>query len=131
MWIGKVEIYHIPVHRIYDIIEAKIQGIISKNAMIQMAFKAVNNIAGPNSLVHTLFVFSANPCIVMDLPPSFSKQQWANTMAKAMSKLHKLKTRRGVQDVLNAYNDPNTIQTLLLALNLDGKVRIYQKKKDK
>lgn len=37
--------------------------------MRQMAFKAVNDTAGPDGLVPTLFVFGAYPRIVIDLPP--------------------------------------------------------------
>lgn len=44
------------------------------NAMLQMAFKAVNNIAGPNGFVLTLLFFGAYPCIIMDLPLSPSQQ---------------------------------------------------------
>ncbi len=46
-----------------------------------------------------------------------------------MSELRKLKTWREVHDALNAYNGPDIIQTLLLALNLGNKVQIFQEKK--
>lgn len=46
-----------------------------------------------------------------------------------MSELRKLKTQQEVQDALNARNGLDTIQTLLLALNLSNKVWIYRKKK--
>lgn len=68
--IGKVEKYHTPIPRIYNIIQAETRGIISKNAMLQMAFKAVNNTAGPNGLVPTLLVFGAYLDIVTDSPLS-------------------------------------------------------------
>ena len=89
--IGKIEKYHEPICRAYDIIQVETRGIISKNAMLQMLFKAVNDIAGPNGLVPTLLVFGAYPCIVTDSPPSASQQQRANVMTKAMSELRKLK----------------------------------------
>ena len=127
--IRKVEKYHVPMRHAYDIIQAETRGIISKNAMLQMAFKAVNDTAGPDGLVPTLLVFGAYPRIVMDSPPSPSQQQRANAMAKAMSELCKLKARRGVQDALNARNGPDTIQTLPLALNLGSEVRIFREKK--
>ncbi len=50
-------------------------------------------------------------------------------MAKTMSKLRKLKARQRIQNALNAYNGLDTIQTLLLALNLKSEVRIFQEKK--
>ncbi len=67
--IAKVEKYHTRVRHAYDIIQAEIRRIISKNAILQMVFKAVNNIAGPDGLVPTLLVFGVYPCIVMDSPP--------------------------------------------------------------
>ena len=71
--IGKIEKYYTPIHCIYDIIQAKTRGIVSKNAMLLMAFKAVNNTVGPDGLVSTLLVFGAYPQIVTDLPPSLSQ----------------------------------------------------------
>ena len=68
--IGKVEKYHAPIRRAYDIIQAETRGIISENAMLQMAFKAVNDTAGLDGLVPTLLVFGAYPCIVTDSLPS-------------------------------------------------------------
>ncbi len=71
--IGKVEKYHTLVCCVYDIIQVETRGIISKNAMLQMTFKAVNDTAEPNGLVLTLFVFGAYLYIVMDLPSLSSK----------------------------------------------------------
>ena len=127
--IGKVEKYHALIRRAYDIIQAETRGIISKNAMLQMAFKAVNDTAGPDGLIPTLFVFRAYSCIVTDSPPSAFQQQRANAMTKAISELRKLKAQQGVQDALNARNSPDTIQTLPLALSLGSEVRIYREKK--
>ncbi len=72
--IGKVEKYHASVLCAYDIIQAETRGIILKNAILQMAFKAINDIAGPDGLVPTLLVFVTYPRIIMDLPPSPSQQ---------------------------------------------------------
>ena len=127
--IGKIEKYHTLIRRIYDIIQVEIRGIISKNALLQIVFKAVNNTAGPDGLIPTLLVFSAYSRIVIDLPSSPSQQQQANALAKAMTELCKLKAQRGVQDTLNTRNGPDTIQTLTLALSLGSEVRIYQEKK--
>ena len=49
-------------------------------------------------------------------------------MIKAISKLRKLKTQRGVQEALNTRNNPDTIQTLPLVISLGSKVWIYQEK---
>ena len=69
--------------------------------MLQMAFKAGDDTAGPDNLVLTLLVFGAYLCIVTDLPPSPSQQQQAYLSAKTMSKFHKLKAQQKVQDALN------------------------------
>lgn len=36
----------------------------SKKIILQIAVKAINDIAGPNSLIPTLLVFGAHPCIL-------------------------------------------------------------------
>ncbi len=127
--IGKVEKYHAPVRHAYDIIQVGTRGIISRNAMLQMVFKAVNDTTRPNSLVPTLLVFGVYPCIVMDSSYIPLQQQQANTIAKVMSELHKLKVWRGIQDAFNARNGLDTIQTLLLALNLGSEVQTFWEEK--
>ena len=71
--IGKVEKYHTPIRRVYDIIQAETRGIISQNAILQMEFKTVNDTIGSDGLVPTLLVFGAYPPIVTDSPPSASQ----------------------------------------------------------
>ena len=56
--IRMVERYHSPLHHIYYIIIAELPDI-SKDIALQMAFKAINNSIGPNSLTPTLLVFGA------------------------------------------------------------------------
>ena len=53
-----VERYHAPIRRAYRIISAEIRDI-DKDIALQIAFKAVNDSAGPNGLVLTLLVYSA------------------------------------------------------------------------
>ena len=54
---GIVERYYRLIRRAYSIIIAKIPSI-SKDMALQMAFKAINDIVGPNRLVPTLLVYS-------------------------------------------------------------------------
>jgi hypothetical protein len=56
--VGIVERYHRPIRRIYQIISVELPNI-SKEIALQMAFKAINNIASPNGLILTLLVFGA------------------------------------------------------------------------
>ena len=53
-----IEHYYSPLHRIYHIIITELPDI-SKDIALQMAFKAINNSAGPNGLIFTLLVFRA------------------------------------------------------------------------
>jgi hypothetical protein len=59
--IGKIEKYHGPVRRAYEIIMKKLGTAISPPNALQMAIKSVNDTAGPNGLVPTLLVFGAYP----------------------------------------------------------------------
>ena len=49
-----------------------------------MAFKAINDITGPNGLVFTLLVFGAYPQMVELDAPSLLITQWVNAIKKAM-----------------------------------------------
>ena len=61
--IGIVEYYYGPIWHAYLIITTEIQGI-DKDIVLQIAFKAINNTAGPDGLVSTLLVYSTLPRIV-------------------------------------------------------------------
>ena len=58
-----VEYYYSPLRRIYHIITAELLDI-SKDIILQIAFKVINNFIGPDSLISILFVFRAYLCIV-------------------------------------------------------------------
>ena len=64
-----VEHYHGPLHHIYHIIITELPDI-SKDVALQMAFKAINDSAGPNSLTPTLLVFGAYPHIIESNVPN-------------------------------------------------------------
>ena len=63
-----VERYYGLIRRAYSIIIAKIPNI-SKDIALQMAFKAINDIVGPNRLVLILLVYSAYLQITEYDPP--------------------------------------------------------------
>ncbi|KAM4055441.1 cwf18 domain containing protein [Hirsutella rhossiliensis] len=92
--VGKVEKYHVPVRRAYDILKAELKDTVSPDQVLQMAFKAVNDTAGPDGLVPTLLVFGALPRMTMDSPPTPS------AMARAKA-LRKINAQRKVQTALN------------------------------
>ena len=68
-FVGIVERYYRLIRQAYSIIIAKIPGI-SKDMALQMAFKAINDIAGLNRLVLTLLVYGAYPRITEHNPLS-------------------------------------------------------------
>jgi hypothetical protein len=113
--IGMVEQYHRPLQRAYQIITVEIPNI-DKDIALQMAFKAINNTAGPNRLVLTLLVFSAYLQMVKLDALSLSVTQWANAIKKAMAEVQKLQAERQVADALNMRNRPrtNAVHNLLL-----------------
>jgi hypothetical protein len=57
--VGMVECYYGPLRRIYYIITTELPDI-GKDMALQMAFKAINDSAGPNGLIPTLLVFRAH-----------------------------------------------------------------------
>ncbi|KAM4067548.1 cwf18 domain containing protein [Hirsutella rhossiliensis] len=87
--VGKVEKYHVPVRRAYDILKAELKDTVSPDQVLQMAFKAVNDTAGPDGLVPTLLVFGALPRMTMDSPPTPS----AMARAKALRKINAQRKR--------------------------------------
>ena len=127
--IGKIERYHAPLRRAFEIIRAETRDAVSNDAALQMALKAVNDTAGQDGLVPTLLVFGAYPRVTTDSPPSPSQQQRAHAISKAMNDLRKKMAERRVRDALNTRNGPDTLKTLPLSLALDSEVRVYREKK--
>jgi len=84
--IGIVERYHGPVRRAYSIISTEIQDI-DKEMVLQMAFKAVNDTAGPDGLVPTLLVYGALPRMVEYDTPSPTVAQRSAALKKAMMEI--------------------------------------------
>jgi hypothetical protein len=105
--IGMVERYHGPLRRAYQIITVEIPDI-DKDMALQMAFKAINDTAGPDGLVPTLLVFGAYPRMVESDAPSPSVTQRAAAVKKAMAAVQKLRAERQVADALNMRNGPKT-----------------------
>jgi hypothetical protein len=114
--IGIVERYHGPLRRAYQIIVAEIPGIEPEFAL-QMAFKAINDSAGPNGLVPTLLVFGAYPRMTEMDAPSPTVTQRSVALKKAMEELRKLRAQRQVREALNTRNGPNTSAVQNLEIN--------------
>jgi transposase InsO family protein len=123
--IGKVERYHAPLRRAYEILRAE-DPLASRESALQAAVKAVNDTAGPNGLVPTLLVFGAYPRMTEDSPPSPSMRQRAMAIQKATEAVRKLHAARQVNEALAARNGPDTSQTTHLPLQ--AKVRVWREK---
>jgi len=67
--IKKVKQYHAPLRHVYKIISLELEGI-SKELILQIAIKAINNSASLDRLISTLLVFSAYPQITNNSPLS-------------------------------------------------------------
>jgi len=112
-----VERYYGPLRRIYYIITAELPDI-SKDMALQMAFKAINDSAGPDGLIPTLLVFGAYLCMVESDAPNPIVIQRAAALKKAMEEVKKLRAERQVADALNMRNGPKTTVIYDLPLNL-------------
>ena len=121
--LGKLERYHGPLRRAYEVITADLQGTgTTAEYTLQMAVKAVNDTAGPDGLVPTLLVFGTYPRMTDSSPPSPSIEARANVVRKAMAEVRKLKVKRQVDGALATRNCPNTLDTLNLPLQSEVKV---------
>ena len=84
--IGKVERYHALLRRAYQILASELPNT-SKDLILQMAVKAINDSAGPDGIVPTLLVFSTYPCMLRDSPPSPSIIEQAEAIQKAIKEM--------------------------------------------
>jgi hypothetical protein len=67
--IRKVKRYHAPLRRAFEILTDELLST-GRDIVLQMAVKAVNDLAGPNGIVPTLLVSRAYPRLTKDLPLS-------------------------------------------------------------
>ncbi|KAI1003689.1 hypothetical protein K3495_g4514 [Podosphaera aphanis] len=114
--IGLVEIYHGPLRRIYNIIISEIPGTVNHLAL-QMTFKALNDLVGPDGLVPTLLVFGAYPRMVERNAPSPTVMERTKALRTAMRELERIRATRQVHDALNTRNGPSTTEIHKLPLN--------------
>lgn len=118
--IGIVERYHAVLRQAYKVITEDLQGTgVSKETVLQMAVKAVNDTAGPNGLVPTLLVFGAYPRMNFMDPPAPIIAQRAASIEKAMDEIRKLHAKKQVTDALNTWNGPMVNPLHDLPLNSD------------
>jgi hypothetical protein len=85
-----VECYYSPLYYIYHIIIAELLDI-NKDIALQIAFKAINNSTGPNSLIPTLLVFRTYLYIVKSDTPNPIVVKRVAALKKAIKEVKKLK----------------------------------------
>lgn len=114
--IGIVERYHLPVRRAYECLQEDLPDL-NKESILQMAFKATNDVAGPGGIVPTLLVFGCYPRMSFsDLPQPTIKNR-VTAIRRAMSEVSKLRARRQVVEALRQRNGPNVEPTKNLPIN--------------
>jgi hypothetical protein len=116
--VGIIERYHGPIRHAYLIITAKVNGI-NKDTALQMAFKAINDSAGPDSIVPTLLVYGTLPRITEYDAPLPTISQRLAALKKAMVEIQKLRARYQIANALNTRNGPSTTDIHELPLNSD------------
>ena len=97
--IGIVERYYSPLRRAYRIISVELPDI-TKEIALQMAFKAINDSAGPNGLIPTLLVFGVYPRITESNAPNATVILRTTVLKKAIEEIKKLRAKRQVADAL-------------------------------
>ena len=88
--VGLVERAYPTLRRAYQVILDELQGTSTKDLVLQMAVKAVNDTASPDGLVPTLLVFGAYPRMTKLDPPAPLITARAIAIQKAMAEIVKL-----------------------------------------
>lgn len=115
-----VERDHPLLHRSCKIIYQELKGEnISRDKILQMDVKSINDTAGPNGLILTLLMFRAFPRMTQLDPPAPSIIQRACAIRKATEEIRKLKAKIKINDALNHRNEPDTSQVYELPQNFD------------
>jgi GAF domain-containing protein len=113
--IGKVKQYYSLLQQAYKILSSELLSA-NKKAILQIAVKAVNDLAGPDGIVPTLLVFGAYPCMTRDSPPLPFITERAEAIYKAIKKVRRLYAEQQVNNALAIRNKPNTELVLTLSL---------------
>jgi hypothetical protein len=92
---------------------------ISKEIILQMIVKAINDTVGPDELVFILLVFETYPRMHAMNPSISSIIQRAIAIEKAMIEIRKFRAERQIADALNTRNDSIIIPIHDLSINSD------------
>jgi len=108
---GKVERYHMPLRRVYQILTEELKGQgIPKEVILQMALEVNNDVLGPNGYVPTLLVFGARSRMTNDDPPAPNVTERAEAIQKAIKEVREINAKRKVTEALATRNGPTHSQ---------------------
>jgi hypothetical protein len=121
-----VERYYTPLRQAFKIITKELP-CAPKQFVLQMAIKAVNNTAGPNSLVSTLLMFNTYLRITITDTSSLTVTERGKAITKAIKQIAELHIKRQVINVLRQQNRPNISDTLNVLISEN--VLVYKEDK--
>ena len=113
--IGKVERYYGPLRQAYKILSSELPSA-NKEAILQIAVKTVNDLAGLDSIMPTLLVFKAYSCIIRDFLSSPFITEQAKAIYKAIKEVRRFYVKQQVNNTLAIRNKLNTKLVLTLLL---------------
>ena len=123
--IGKVERYHVPLRRAYDILSTEAPEI-GREERLQSAVKAVNDTAGPDGLIPTLLVYGAYPRLSREDKPTPSNTERARAIERAMDDVRKSNAKIAIAEAMRTTRGPDVAAVLGLPLN--AKVLVWREK---
>ncbi len=112
-----VKRYHAELRRAYQMIFENIDIVTSKEIMLQMTVKTVNDTADSDELMSKLLIFDVYSRMHVMNSSISSINQRAMTIEKAMIEMRKFRAERQVADALNIRNDLIIISIHDLFLN--------------
>jgi hypothetical protein len=109
--------YHAELRRAYQMIFENIDIDTSKEIVLQMTVKTVNDIADSDELMSTLLIFDVYSKMHIMNSSISSINQRAMTIEKVMTEIRKFRAERQVADALNTRNESIVISIHDLSLN--------------
>jgi hypothetical protein len=116
--IDVIKEYHVELRKAYQMIFENLNEIkISKEIILQMIVKAINDTVKSNELMLILLIFETYSRMHVINSSTSSINQRTMTIEKVMTEVKKFRTKRQVADVLNTRNDLIIISIHDLLLN--------------
>jgi hypothetical protein len=121
-----VERYYTLLRQAFEIITKELP-CVSKQFILQIAIKAVNDTAGPDGLVPTLLVFSTYPQMTTTNTLSLTVTERGKAITKAIKQIAELHAKKQVTNALRQRNSSNINNTLDVLISRD--VLVYREDK--